>query len=243
MMKHTVAFAFLIVSLATGLGACTQNTQPAQPENKPPTAVMEFAPAWGQAPLTVYFSAAASTDSDGQIVSYMWNFGDGAQDNGLFTEHEYTKPGSFIVKLTVTDDKGTSSSVQRTVFVLESSSPPPPSSSKRTDKIENELAIYTRTVPNTLSPGETFTIQVTVTAKTSLRALVVSETLPPELQLVSGNLRTAQLGMSVDQKLELSYQIKAGTAPGTFAISGQATPATDDGAQPALELTSQIKVP
>ena len=203
---------------------------------------MEFAPAFGEAPLTVYFSAAASTDPDGQIVSYAWNFGDGAQDNGLFTEHKYTKQGSFVVTLTVTDDKGASSLVKRTVFVIESSSSAQLPPQGRTDKIENDLIAYTRIVPETLSPGGTFLVQVAVTAKTNLRALVVSETLPTVLQLVSGDLRAAQLGLSANQKLEFSYQIKAGAAPGSFAISGQATPATDDGTQPALELKSNVKI-
>lgn len=230
----------IVLGVIMGLVACTRDTAPPQAENKPPVAAMEFAPTFGQAPLTVYFSAATSTDPDGQITSYVWNFGDGAQGNGIFTEHEYTKKGSFVVTLTVTDDKGASSSIKGTVFVIEPPAPPVPSG--RTDKIENDLIVYTRTVPDALSANQTFTVTVVVTAKTALRALVVSETLPAGVQLVSGDLRAAQLGMNANQKLELSYQIKAGSAPGTFAISGQATPATEDGAQPALELQSQITV-
>jgi PKD repeat protein len=88
-------------------------------ENKPPMAAMEFAPTWGQAPLKVYFSAAQSKDPDGTIVSYVWSFGDGAQGNGMFAEHEYTKKGSFVVTLTVTDDKGATSFAKGTVFVIE----------------------------------------------------------------------------------------------------------------------------
>ncbi len=202
---------------------------------------MEFAPTFGQAPLKVYFSAATSSDPDGQIVSYVWSFGDGAQGNGMFTEHEYAKKGAFVVTLTVTDDKGASASSKGTVFVIEPPAPPPPSSG-RTDKIENDLIVYTRTVPDALSPTQTFTVSVVVTAKTALRALVVSETLPAGVQLVSGDVRAAQLGMNANQRLEFSYQIKAGSATGTFVISGQATPATEEGAQPALELKSSIKV-
>jgi len=240
MMLRRLAVLFVIVSAALGLSACTQSAQPPKAENKPPIAAMEFAPTWGEAPLKVYFSAAQSSDPDGTIVSYVWSFGDGAQGNGMFAEHEYTKKGSFVVTLTVTDDKGATSSAKGTVFVIEP--PPPPSSSGRTDKIENDLIIYTRTVPDALSSGGTFKVTVTVTAKVGLRALVVSETLPSGLQLVSGDLRAAQLGLNANQKLEFSYEIKAGSASGVFAISGQATPATDEGAQPALELKSQIKV-
>jgi PKD repeat protein len=237
-MHRKLALIFVMVCLAVGLIACTGDTP--KPENKSPIAAMEFAPTWGETPLTVHFSAATSTDPDGKIASYSWDFGDGEKGAGLFTEHEYTKKGSFIITLTVTDDQGATSSTKGTVFVTEPPTPPPPSG--RTDKIENDLIIYTRTVPETISLGGTFLVQVVVTAKTSLRALVVSETLPTGLQLVSGDVRAAQLGLSANQKLEFSYEIKAGAAPGTFAISGQATPATDEGAQPALELKSQIKV-
>ena len=241
-MIHTRLIALVIIlSLGASVAACTRDTTPPRPENKPPIAAMEFAPTFGEVPLTVHFSAATSTDPDGQIVSYVWNFGDGAQGNGIFAEHEYTKKGSFVVTLTVTDDKGASSSTKATVFVIEPPAPPPPSSG-RTDKIENDLIVYTRTVPDTLGSNQTFTVTVVVTAKTALRALVVSETLPSGLQLVSGNLRAAQLGLNANQKLEFSYEIKAGSASGTFAISGQATPATEEGAQPPVELKSQIKV-
>lgn len=237
--KRLIAFA-VVLSLVVGLATCTRETTPPKPENKTPIAVMEFTPTFGEVPLTVHFSAASSTDPDGQIVSYVWDFGDGTQGIGIFAEHEYTKTGSFVVTLTVTDDKGASSSTQGTVLVIESSAPPPPSG--RTDKIENDLIIYTRTVPDTLSPNQTSTITVVVTAKTALRALVVSETLPEGVQLVSGNLRAAQLRMSANQRLEFSYEIKAGSATGTFTISGQATPATEEGAQPPLELKSSIRV-
>lgn len=242
MIQRRLIASAIVLSIVVNLTACTRDTTPPQSENKPPIAAMEFAPTFGEAPLTVHFSAATSSDPDGQIVSYVWSFGDGDQGNGMFAEHEYTEKGSFVVTLTVTDDKGASSSTKGTVFVIEPPAPPPPSSSGRTDKIENDFVIYTRTVPDTLSPNQTFTVTVVVTAKTALRALVVSETLPSGVQLASGNLRAAQLGLNANQKLEFSYEIKAGSASGTFAISGQATPATEEGAQPALELKSSIKV-
>lgn len=235
-MQQRLVVIFVSVSLVVGLVSCTR--EPPQTENKPPLASMEFAPTWGDAPLTVHFSAATSSDPDGQIASYTWDFGDGGKGTGLFAEHEYTKKGSFVITLTTTDDKGATSSTKGTVFVTEPPTPPV----GRTDKIENDLIAYRRIVPETLSPGGTFLVQVVVTAKTNLRALVVSETLPTGLKVVSGNLRAAQLGLSANQKLEFSYEIKAGAAPGSFVISGQATPATDDGAQPALDLSSNLKV-
>ena len=51
------------------------------------------------------FSAAASTDSDGSIVNYTWTFQDKIQ-YGQSTIHTFVNPGTYLVTLTVTDDKG-----------------------------------------------------------------------------------------------------------------------------------------
>jgi len=60
---------------------------------------------------TVAFSGASSTDSDGSIVSYRWDFGDGTSSGSLAvssTTHTYTISATttFTVTLTVTDDDG-----------------------------------------------------------------------------------------------------------------------------------------
>jgi YD repeat-containing protein len=57
----------------------------------------------------VSFNPSASTDPDGQIIAYNWNFGDGttATTPGPDVERRtYTTPGIATVRLTVTDDKG-----------------------------------------------------------------------------------------------------------------------------------------
>jgi len=55
----------------------------------------------------ITFDASGSTDPDGALIAYRWDFGDG---NGATIErpvHAYTKAGTYIVKLTVEDDSGT----------------------------------------------------------------------------------------------------------------------------------------
>jgi len=54
----------------------------------------------------VEFDASDSYDEDGEIVSYLWNFGDGSNDLGMTTSHEYDEDGRYTVKLYVTDDEG-----------------------------------------------------------------------------------------------------------------------------------------
>lgn len=49
---------------------------------------------------------ASDEDLDFQLVRYQWNFGDGSTAQGRIVQHAYKKPGSFIVKLTVTDNTG-----------------------------------------------------------------------------------------------------------------------------------------
>ncbi len=72
----------------------------------PPSASFTFSPAEPIVGETVTFDASASTDSDGTIVSYAWDFGDGASGSGVVVEHVYTAVGKYTVALTVTDNDG-----------------------------------------------------------------------------------------------------------------------------------------
>lgn len=78
--------------------------------NSAPVAVASASPTAGRKPLPVEFSSAGSTDADGTIVSYSWNFGDGsALDSSQNPTHTYTSTGSKTAVLTVTDDDGATS--------------------------------------------------------------------------------------------------------------------------------------
>ncbi|MBP7056921.1 PKD domain-containing protein [Candidatus Gracilibacteria bacterium] len=70
-----------------------------------PTASVSASVQTGRAPLTVNFKSQAA-DSDGRIVSYLWNFGDGKTSTEANPTHIYDTEGNFTVNLTVTDDKG-----------------------------------------------------------------------------------------------------------------------------------------
>ncbi|HOX07488.1 MAG TPA: PKD domain-containing protein [Planctomycetota bacterium] len=71
-----------------------------------PVAMASATPESGAAPLVVAFSSAGSRDPDGAIISWAWNFGDGATATGETASHTYTAAGTFLAALTVTDDKG-----------------------------------------------------------------------------------------------------------------------------------------
>lgn len=65
------------------------------------------------------FDGSASSDSDGAIVSYSWNFGDGGSASGVTASHNYASAGTFTVTLTVTDDDGASNSTSQSVTVTD----------------------------------------------------------------------------------------------------------------------------
>jgi len=83
------------------------------PANVPPTASFIF----NCTNLACGFDGSGSTDNDGTIADYAWNFGDGATGGGQATSHEYDAYGDYPVTLTVTDDLGATGTDTQTVTV------------------------------------------------------------------------------------------------------------------------------
>ncbi|MFN7965970.1 MAG: PKD domain-containing protein [Acidobacteriota bacterium] len=63
-------------------------------------------PMGGDIPLAVSFNSAGTTDPNGSIASYSWDFGDGASSPDPNPLHTYSTPGPFLATLTVTDNAG-----------------------------------------------------------------------------------------------------------------------------------------
>jgi PKD repeat protein len=93
--------------------------------NISPVAGFSANPTSGTAPLAVNFDGASSTDADGSILTYQWNFGDGASGNGAYVSHTYNA-GTYTATLTVTDDDGASNSKSITITSTGTTTPPPP---------------------------------------------------------------------------------------------------------------------
>ena len=63
-------------------------------------------PYFGQINTTITFNGMQSYDTDGLIVSYIWDFGDESTESGATVEHIYTGTGNYTVTLQVTDNDG-----------------------------------------------------------------------------------------------------------------------------------------
>jgi chitodextrinase len=71
----------------------------------------------GTAGVALSFASTGSSDPDGTITTYSWTFGDGGTAAGANPNHAYATPGTYIARLTVTDDDGAQSSDTATVTI------------------------------------------------------------------------------------------------------------------------------
>ncbi|WKD51561.1 PKD domain-containing protein [Microbulbifer spongiae] len=72
----------------------------------------------GQVHTSISFSSNGSSDPDGSITAYSWDFGDGNSSPLASPDHTYTSTGLFNAKLTVTDDNGDSRADTATVTII-----------------------------------------------------------------------------------------------------------------------------
>jgi len=125
------------------------------PPNGTPVPSFTYSPSTPITKMDVTFDASLSTDSDGRIVSYVWNFGDGKTDEGVVVKHDFNVLGTYVVTLTVTDDRGQSASLSKSVSVAATTDPKAdfvtsPSAPKVGDKVFFNGAISTASVGRTI---------------------------------------------------------------------------------------------
>ncbi len=90
----------------------------------PPQAMIE-APRQAEVNQEVYFDGASS-QSPVEIVTYLWEFGDGTTADSAGVTHTFSTAGDFPVVLTVTDANDLSNSTTWVISILEQETPQPP---------------------------------------------------------------------------------------------------------------------
>jgi alpha-tubulin suppressor-like RCC1 family protein len=128
-------------------------TQP--PPNQNPTAA--FTSACTQ--LACTFDASGSSDPDGQVTSYAWDFGDTTSGTGVTPPHTYAADGTYQVTLTVTDNDGGTGTVTHAVTVAGTPPPPPTSPVFRASAgTDANTGTPTVVVPSSVQPGDTLVL-------------------------------------------------------------------------------------
>ncbi len=75
--------------------------------NLPPEAIAMVTPSTtGYVTTDFTFDASSSSDPDGSIVSYLWDFGDGTTSSNVISHHIFSQKQTFTVTLNVTDNDG-----------------------------------------------------------------------------------------------------------------------------------------
>jgi len=103
-------------------GESTVSQQAIEVINTPPIASCRFS---NDAPVrreNVLFDASASLDLDGQLVDFIWEFGDGSTRRGTRVSHAYEDIGLYLVRLTVVDNSGAQTTSEHQMTVHEGSS-------------------------------------------------------------------------------------------------------------------------
>ena len=116
--RYTAVGTFAVILYVTDNDGATRQQQQiiviSSVTNAPPVASFTTSCAG----LSCTVSALPSTDPDGHITKYVWNFGDGTIGDGTLVEHAYAAPGTYAVTLSVTDNLGATGTRSQTVTAV-----------------------------------------------------------------------------------------------------------------------------
>ena len=118
--RFNAAGSYLVTLVVTdddgATGTVSQTVVVGSP-NQSPVAAFSYTPTNPGVGAWIQFNGAASSDADGSIASYAWDFGDGSSDAGSVAWKFFSAAGTYLVTLTVTDDDGATNAISQPVVV------------------------------------------------------------------------------------------------------------------------------
>ena len=118
-----ISLVILLGCIGLFVSGCCSDDEMVPLEYHPPVAAVTATPDIGIEPLDTVLDASGSTDSDGTIVQYDWDFdSDGTYDlldGGVSVNHTYDPNGTYTATVRVTDDDGLTDTASVTVTVTE----------------------------------------------------------------------------------------------------------------------------
>ena len=153
--------------------------------------------------LSCTFDASGSTDPDGTVTQYLWDFGDGTSGTGASPNHTFEGSGTFPVRLTVADDGGATDAVTHDVAVTAPANAP------------FVVDTYARTVPSgwgTANVGGAWSLTGTASAFSvaggtgSIRHAAAGSQVTATMGAVSSGDTDLTFGFNVD-KLTAGYYL------------------------------------
>ena len=179
-------------------------------------------PYTGKAGDSITFDGSKSTDLDGTIKEYLWDFGDGTTGSGVGPAHIYGTPGEFTVKLTVVDDKNVSST---TVTAKATIAEKPTGTSTDTGAAATTAA--TTTASSSSDSGASTDTGAAATTAATTTASSASD---------SGTSETTAAGTTAAATTDTSSQIKSSSSQ----TIGSTTTETTDGSSTTTTTTEVV---
>ncbi|MCX6465542.1 MAG: PKD domain-containing protein [Pseudonocardiales bacterium] len=209
--------------------------------NVPPTASVV---ATGCTDLSCSFTGAGSTDPDGTIASYAWDFGDGTTDSVVAPSHAYAQAGTYTVTLTVTDNRGGQATASQEITVAVNQAPV---AFRGAAGFNGNVAAATVTVPAETQAGDGMIAVLTQNSTTATVTPPAGWTLV-DTQSTSGTTstlyrrvaaagdagQTATFTLSAINKVDVRMVVYSGTSPSDpIAAVSRAADATTVTAHPS----------
>ncbi|ESP86882.1 PKD domain-containing protein [Candidatus Halobonum tyrrellensis] len=215
--EYTVGVTVTDDEGATATATQTVSVSAAPPENEAPSASFTVSPDAPEAGQSVSFDASASSDADGSVASYAWNFGDGDSATGATPAHTFDSAGEYTVELTVTDDDGGTATATRTVSVSAALTPA-------------DFQVSGLTVPSSVAQGDTVAVSATVENAGDTEA---TETVTLGVDGIQVDSRSLTLAGGASETVTFDYDT-ASLAAGDHDV----TVATDDDSESAQFTTT-----